>query len=73
MRETIKQPFTNIKIEWEKVKRGIQEPLKETLGYRSNTKSMTYCREDEPGKRKKKAEEQMKRQSAGSRTPQLCV
>ena len=29
--------------------------------------------DDQPGRRKKEAKEQMKRQSAGSKTPQLSV
>ena len=34
---------------------------------------MAYCRDDQPGGRKKGAKEQMKRQSTGSKAPQLSV
>ena len=33
MKEIIKQPFTNLENEWEKIKRAIQEASKEILGY----------------------------------------
>ena len=33
MREIIKQLFTNIESEWEKIERAIQEASKKTLGY----------------------------------------
>ena len=34
---------------------------------------MTYCRDGQPGRRKKEAKEQTKRQFTGSKTPQLSV
>ena len=33
MREIIKQPFTNVEIEWEKIKRAMQKTSKEMLGF----------------------------------------
>ena len=75
MREIIKQPFTDKGSKWEKNQRSYTGGFKGDawLCKKGNTSRMAYCSDGQSDKEKKEAKEQTKRQSAGSKTPQLSM
>ena len=69
MRNIIKNLFTNIESGWEKNKDLYRRLSKEMIVYakKGNTIRMTYCRDDQPGRRKKEPKEKQRGNPHGAK------